>query len=216
MFYISTEKNVLNYLFSAGYNRKIVYLCPQIKIMMSDSENITIKELKNGNKKTFEVIFKTYYRALCLYSESIVGEKEAAEEVVNDFFLKLWEKRDIIQINVSIKAYLYKGVYNNSLKHLEHIKVLRKYREHAQYMIANRDLFQPRDALSMLISKEITNEIEKAIDALPEQCREVFLQTRLEGLKYQEVANNLGISVNTVRTQITRAMTKLRKSLGKK
>ena len=183
---------------------------------MRDLVSITVKELKNGNKKTFESVFKTYYRTLCIYAEGIVGEKEAAEDIVSDFFLKLWENREIIHITTSLQAYLYKGVYNNSLKYLEHIKVLHKYREYAQYMIDNRDLFRTQadhHPLSMLISKETVAEIENAIDALPAQCKEVFMLARMEGFSYQEIAEKLGISINTVRTQITRAMDKLRQSL---
>ena len=185
---------------------------------MPDSLIITVKELKNGNKRTFEKIFKTYYRALCFYAEGMVGEKEAAEEIVGDFFLKLWENREIIHITTSLQAYLYKGVYNNSLKYLAHIKVLQKYREYAGYIIDNKDLFRLQDdnhPLSMLVSQETIQEIENAIEALPAQCKEVLMLTRLDDLSYQEVAEKLGISINTVRTQITRAMKKLRESLGK-
>ena len=186
---------------------------------MPDSISIAIKELKKGNRKTFEWIFKTYYRALCFYAEGIVGEIEAAEDIVSNFFLKLWENHEIIYITTSLQAYLYKGVYNNCLKYLEHLKILRKYREHALYMIDNSDLFlsqtDHQQPLSLLISQETVAEIEQAIDDLPEQCREVFRLTRLDGLSYQEAAEKLGISINTVRTQINRAMTKLRKSLGK-
>ena len=183
---------------------------------MPDPANIAVKELKNGNEKTFEWIFKTYYRALCFYAEGLVGEKEAAEEIVSDFFLKLWENRETINIKTSLQAYLYKGVHNNCLKYLDHIKVLRKYRDHAMYMMENSDLFQSQDdqPLNMLISQEIVAEIENAIDALPAQCKEVFSLARLDGLSYQEIADKLGVSINTVRTQITRAMTKLRESLA--
>ena len=184
---------------------------------MSDNLNITVKELNNGNEKTFEQMFKTYYRTLCFYTEGIVGEKEAAEEIVSDFFLKLWENRENLSITVSLQAYLYKGVYNNCLKHLEHIKVWLKYREDAQYRIDNSDLFQAQDdnnPLSLLISRETVAEIERAIHALPAQCKEVFELVRMEDLTYQEVAEKLGVSINTVRTQITRAMTKLRETLG--
>ncbi|MDR1172161.1 MAG: RNA polymerase sigma-70 factor [Bacteroidales bacterium] len=162
-------------------------------------------------------MFKAYYRGLCFYAEGIVGEKEAAEEIVSDFFMKLWENHEIIHITTSLQAYLYKGIYNNSLKYLEHIKVLNKYRGYGRYMATNHDLFQPQadQPLSMLISRETVAEIENAIDALPAQCKEVFSLARLEGLSYQEIAEKLDISINTVRTQITRAMTKLRESLGK-
>ena len=184
---------------------------------MSNDENIAVRNLKDGNKKTFEWIFKTYYRDLCFHAERMVGEKEAAEDIVSDFFLKLWENRESMYITTSLRAYLHKGVFNNCLKYLEHLKVLHKYREHAQYMIDNSDLFQSQtdqQPLSLLISQETVNEIEKAIDALPEQSKEVFLLARMEGLKYQEIAEKLDISINTVRTHMTRAMTKLRESLG--
>ena len=184
---------------------------------MERSTNIAVEELKNGNKNTFERIFKTYYRALCFYAEGMIGEKEAAEDIVSDFFLKLWDNRAIIYITTSLQAYLYKGVHNNCLKYLEHLKVLRQYREHAQYMIDNQDLFQSQtdnNPLTLLTSNETVAEIEKAIDALPAQCKEVFTLARLEGLSYQEIAEKLDISINTVRTQITRAITKLRESLG--
>jgi len=184
---------------------------------MTNDINIAVKNLNNGDIKTFEWIFKTYYCSLCFYAERIVGEKAAAEDTVSDFFLKLWENREIIIITTSLQSYLYKGVHNNCLKYLEHLKVLRKYREHAQYMIDNYALFQlqtEHQPLSLLISHEAVTEIENAIDSLPAQCKEVFLLARMEGLSYQEIAEKLDISVNTVRTQITRAMTKLRNSLG--
>ena len=186
---------------------------------MSDSLNVTVKELKNGNKKTFKEVFNTYYRALCIYAEGIVGEKEAAADVVSDFFLKFWENHEKITVTVSLQAYLYKGVHNNCLKHLEHLKVWQRYREEAQYRIDNNDMFAGAgayedDPLTMLISQETVDRIEQAIDALPPQCKEVFEQVRMLGLSYQEAADKLGVSINTVRTQITRAMDKLRESLG--
>ena len=178
---------------------------------------IELMELTKINNETFEWIFKTYYRALCFHSEGIIGEKEASEEIVSDFFLNLWENRESITITTSVQAYLYKGVYNNCLKYLEHMKVLRKYHDYAQYVLDNSDLFQSQiedDPLALLISKETVAEIEKAIDALPAQCSAVFTLARFEELSYQEIADKLDVSINTVRTQITRAMVKLRESLG--
>ena len=184
---------------------------------MPDSTNIALIELKNGNNETFELIFKTYYRNLCFYAEGMVKVKEVAEDIVSDFFMKLWENRESITITTSLQAYLYKGVYNSSLKYLEHQKVTQKYSEHARYVLENRDMFQSQSGdhpLSLLITKETIAEIEKAIDALPTDCKKVFTLVRLEGLSYQETADELGVSINTVRTQITRAMAKLRESLG--
>ena len=185
---------------------------------MPQSANIALNELKNSNGETFELLFKTYYRALCFYAEGIVVVKEVAEDIVSDFFSILWENRENIQITTSLQAYLYKGVYNNCLKYLERVKVSRKYIEHTSYVIDNFDMFMSQtdnQPLSLMISQETVAEIEKAIDALPAQCKEVFTLVRLDGLSYKEVAEQLGVSINTVRTQITRAMSKLREALVK-
>ena len=172
-----------------------------------------LKDKKSIDRETFEYIFKTNYRALCLHAENIVREKETAGDIVCDFFMILWEYRTKINIDTSLKAYLYKGIHNNCLKYLEHIDIQRKY---TRNIIDSSDLLQipdNNDPLSMLISQERQREIENAINALPAQCREVFVLAKLEELSYQEIAEQLGIAIGTVRTQITRAMTKLRESL---
>lgn len=182
----------------------------------SPEDKIIISRLRQGDVVAFETLFKSHYRNLCIYAEDMVGEKSAAEEIVGDFFLKFWENHENIAIQISHKAYLYTSIYNNCLNYLEHLKVLQKYRDYAFYMIDNKDLWRPVSAnypLANLISQEIVGEIEQAIQDLPEHCREIFSMSRFEELSYEEIAQRLEISINTVRTQMSRALQKLRISL---
>jgi RNA polymerase sigma-70 factor (ECF subfamily) len=183
---------------------------------MNDHKAIDIQKLQKGDKKEFEHLFHSFYSYLCLYAETIVGDSCAAEDLVSDFFLSLWENITRTDIHTSLRAYLVRSVHNNCLKYLEHRKVVQKRREQIQYMLDNRDLFlfqSDEHPLSQLISKESLALIEKAIDSLPSQCRDVFVAIRMEELSYEETAQKLGISINTVRTQITRAMKKLKDAI---
>lgn len=178
-------------------------------------DKVIVEKLRKGDISAFEKLFKENYRNLCYYAEGFLKEKEAAAEVVSDFFMKFWEKRDSLEIHQSLQAYIYSSVRNNCIKNLEHMKVLQKYSEYAAYTLKHIDLLHPESSypLSSLISRESVEEVEKAIEALPEQCREVFNLSRFEELTYDEIAQRLNISINTVRTQMSRALQKLRESL---
>ncbi len=177
-----------------------------------DPVNIALKDMD------FEWIYKVYFLALCRYSEGLVKPKEEAEDIVSNLFLVLWENRGNIQITRSLKSFLYQGVRNNSLKFLQHKKVMCKYRENIRNMHANDDwllIHDNNDPMFIMMLQDLEREIEDAINALPEKCREIFDMVRIEELKYQEVADRLGISVGAVRKQVNRAMTKLRESFEK-
>ncbi|MBN2611567.1 MAG: RNA polymerase sigma-70 factor [Bacteroidales bacterium] len=181
----------------------------------SDEKHL-IQKVKRGNIFAFEKLFKSYYRNLCLYAEFYVREKAMAEEVVSNFFMKLWENRNNLDIKDSVKAYFYKSIYYQCIKYLEHLRVMKKYEDYAQTILENKELFTPSAngyPLANLISAENLREIEKAIENLPEKCREIFCLCRFENMSYDEAAAKLNISVNTVRTQMTRAMSKLREAL---
>lgn len=183
---------------------------------VSPDDRRLILKVKRGNIFAFEKLFKTHYRNLCLFAEFYVREKVMAEEIVGNFFLKFWEKRKDIDIKGSVKSYFYKSTYNQCIKYLEHLKVMKKYETYARNMLENKELLSPSSEnypLANLISKEIVNDIEKAIAGLPEKCREIFCLCRFDEMSYQDVSVKLNISVNTVRTQMSRALSKLRESL---
>ncbi|MCL2738532.1 MAG: RNA polymerase sigma-70 factor [Bacteroidales bacterium] len=169
---------------------------------MPDPANIALKDID------FEWMHKAYYSALCRYAERIVKQKEEAECIVSDFFTTLWIDRENKHIIKSLKSYLYQGVHNNCLKCLQHKNVSRRYSEHIQktHTMGNHEGNNP---LSMIILNDLARKIDNAINALPAQCREIFVLVRIKGFKYHEVAEKMDISIGTVRTQISRAKNKL-------
>lgn len=175
-----------------------------------------IQQLKNGNKDAFEYVFRQYFVKLCSYAQSILKKKEAAEEIVEDLFLYLWENCHDINITDSLPSYLFKSVHNRCLKYLRHLEVEQRYIDKQQKIYLDNDtgeMISPDYPEANLISKELEQSIKKAVSNLPDQCREVFIQQRINNLTYKEIAEKLEISVNTVKTQMARALQKLRSEL---
>jgi RNA polymerase sigma-70 factor (ECF subfamily) len=174
------------------------------------------KMFKNGSEEAFEAIFKQYYTGLCLYASSVVKSDFVAEEIVEDLFLKIWQDYISIEITTSLRAYLYKSVHNRCIKYLRHQKVEQKYNIYYLESVNNNalDFSVSSDyPIANLISQELEKEIEEAVNNLPDQCRECFCLHRYDELTYPEIAEKLNISVNTVKTQMCRALQKLREAL---
>ena len=169
--------------------------------------------LKTGDKEAFEQLFKQEYTRLCLYSESFVRDSQVAEDVVQTVFCLLWEKREEIEIRESLKAYLYRSVYNTAMNALKREKVKRSFIEIAQQNQAFDENTTER-FFDMEFQEELMGELNRVIDSLPEQCREVLMLSRFAGKKSSEIAAVMGISVRTVETQLYRAMKKLREELS--
>lgn len=180
-------------------------------------ERNVFESFKQGDEKAFEYIFRTYFGFLLNYSKQILKNSDAAEEIVENTLLNLWENRTGIILETSLKSYLFKSVYNSCLNYIKHQRVKERYvlyfRHHIQ-TDETGEIIAPDYPISQLIEKELEGKIHTAINDLPAQCREVFLLSRYENLKNEEIARKLNLSVNTVRTQISRALAKLRESLS--
>jgi RNA polymerase sigma-70 factor (ECF subfamily) len=179
-------------------------------------ENDLFRQVKKGDAYAFEKLFRTHYKNLCFFAENYVKEKAMAEEIVGSFFINLWEKRKTIEINGSVKSYFYSSIHNQCIKYLEHLKVMKKYEEYATFRLRNKELLAPSSnayPLANLISQETVKDIEKSIGELPEKCREIFCLSRFEEMSYEDISVKLDISINTVRTQMARALQKLREDL---
>jgi|SRR6185437_10597670 len=166
--------------------------------------------MKGSDVIGFEELFKANYVKLCFYANSIVGNIPVSEEIVSDLFTELWEKQWQIESGPS-KAYLYKSVYNRCLNYIKRTKVENAYRE---YLSKN----ESKNFFSQIPSyaydeKEIGQEINKAIENLPEQCRNIFLLSRIQNKKYHEIAALLELSPKTVENQMSIALKKLRLAL---
>lgn len=165
-----------------------------------------------GDRKAFERLFRECYVSLCVYAESVLHDRDAAEDLVQNTFCQLWEKRNALCIQGSVKTYLYRSVYNAALNALKHEKVKLAFgdfqQKYAELHENNIEDFFDRENQQMLMQ-----EVNRAIDTLPEQCREIFILSRFDGEKNAEIADILQISVRTVETQLYRAMKRLREEL---
>jgi len=158
------------------------------------------------NDELFEQLFKAHYKALHAYATTILKDIDIAEEVVQNLFLKFWEKRELLSIATSIKAYLYKCVYNDSLNYLKHENVKLKHQNFTVYTMDTSS--EPASAKAELT--ELETKLRAALNELPEQCRTIFQLSRFEELKYKEIAEQLGLSIKTVENQMGKALKILR------
>lgn len=164
------------------------------------------------DEASFELFFKKLYPGLCIYCKVKFGfDIYQAEDIVNSAFIKLWQVRETIPQEMAAKSYLYKTIQSNSLNILKHQKVVDA---HARYLAATLPEEGSPTGFDSLDLKQLRETIDIAIAELPEQMRRIFELSRIEGLKYAEIASRLEISVKTVETQMSRALSKLRDKLS--
>jgi len=172
-------------------------------------ESDIIPQIAQGNKNAFETLFKSHYANLCGYAVKYVWELEQAEEIVQDLFFNIWNKRSNLYISSSIESYLFRAVRNACLNYLKHKKIRDNYASSVQeiYNPRHGQVDNPVEAL------ELQKKIDESIDSLPPERKKIFLLSRHEGLKYKEIAEQLGISVKTVEAQMGKALQFLREEL---
>ena len=168
---------------------------------------------------SFSELYLIYYPKLVRFAKEFVMSEEDAENITQDVFADLWEKRESMDHVENINAYLFRLVRNRCLDHLKHKMFEQKYIEFVQtsfeiemsLKLQSLDRFDVSD-----ISEGNETEIlvRNAINSLPRKCRDIFLLSRVEGLKYREISERLGISVNTVECQMGIALKKLRVKLN--
>lgn len=170
-------------------------------------EKTLLENIQRGDEKAFEHLFKAYYGHLCVFATKIVADEISAEEIIQDFFVKLWEKRNKLVIESSLKNYLFRSVKNSCLNHIKHSTIKLK---HARYIIAEAETNHFSDNF---IEVDLAKKIEESIQSLPEKRRKIFRMSREEGLKYREIAEKLQLSIKTVETQMGLALKTLRNKL---
>lgn len=161
--------------------------------------------IRRGEAAAFEAVFRQYYAPLCHYAVRLLnGEPDEAEDLVQQSFVRLWEKRSSIDVNGSVKSYLYKMVYNAVLNRIRNQKNQSKH-----HTIMAFELERVQNQTPELVP-ELREKLQKALQDLPPQCRHIFELSRFEELKYREIADLLQISIKTVETQMGKALRLMR------
>jgi RNA polymerase sigma-70 factor (ECF subfamily) len=156
------------------------------------------EQIKQGNEAAFESLFRSYYSSLCFFCNKIVKDAVVAEEIVQDIFYHFWEKRTTMTFTLSVKAYLFKAAYNNSLKYLRHQKIIQ---EHENHVISMDNNVQLPDNYAEV--GEMMHIINQTLTQVPKKTREIFELNRYKGLKYHEIAEKLNISIKTVEAHMS-------------
>lgn len=185
---------------------------------MKDTERLIKEQLKRGDEEAYKYLYKNHYALLCHVAYGYVNDDFLSETLVGDVMYHLWEVRESLNIQVSIRSYLIKSVRNRCIDYLSS-----KYEKNeitfsalgGNEMIKEHYLLSDSYPLGTLLERELEEEILRAIQQLPEECRRVFQKSRFEEKKYEEISQELGISINTVKYHIKNALAFLYERLNK-
>lgn len=166
--------------------------------------------IQAGDEVAFEGLFREHYAVLCGFARKFVKDSVVAEELVQELFTQLWDKRDSLHLEISIRSYLFTSIRNSCLNHLKHQNVRDRYADHAR----NLPVQMAPEPSQELETAELQARIQLAISELPDRCGEIFKMSRFEGLKYDEIAAKLQLSPRTVEVQIGKALKILRQVLA--
>ena len=163
--------------------------------------------IRAGDRQAFEQVFDTCYESLCHYAYTLLRDRDEAEDTVQAMFVKLWELRSELEIKQTVRAYLFRAVYNQCMNQREHRVVMKKHEDYQQYSSAGNA------QLPEVFVHELEEKVRQAVDGLPPQCRTIFMMSRYEELHHNEIAERLTLSVNTVQNQVCKALKILREQL---
>jgi RNA polymerase sigma-70 factor (ECF subfamily) len=164
---------------------------------------------KKGDPRALQVIFNQFYGALVLFAERMLHDRPAAEDIVGDTFVKLWNRHTDFENLQNVKAFLYITTRNASLNMLKTMQRESTAKKQLAYLSSEKE----GHILNEMVRSEVLREIYREIENLPEQCRKIFKMSYFEGRKNQEIADKLKISVHTVKNQKARAIQLLKLKL---
>ena len=199
--YLLHQPEFLNQLFSAAQKIVIIFTA-----MTQAKDLVSFEDIKNGSEEAFNKVFDLYYSRLCFFADKFLHDFDLSRSVVQQVFVDMWIKREKLQV-ASLQSYLFQSVRNAAIDILKHRKAESKY-------LSTLEPDEKNQISDWMEEAELADRINKAIQKLPEKCREIFVLCRFEELKYTEIAARLNISVKTVEMQIGIALKKLRKELS--
>ena len=175
--------------------------------MSKDSE--IAGRIRKGDKTEFESLFRSYYVSLVNYAKTLVRDHDTAEEIVQDLFVRIWQNKEKFKIKSSLNGYLFRSVHNRCIHNIEHLKVVSRHAE-TETMHYDNSVEDPSEILQY---KDLQLRIARTLKRLPERSAEIFCMSRFDGLKYNEIAEKLSVSVKTVEVSMGRALKEFRKEL---
>ena len=174
-----------------------------------DSEWMIRNGFNQSPKHGFELLFKRYHKVLCSHAARFVYSEAVAQDIVSEVFCKLWKSCAYKNITSSYRFYLFRSVRNEAYNYIRlEFRPMEQLEAAATQVTSNGQL---PDMITQY--EEVLNHVERLVQNLPPQCRKVFLMSRFEEKKYQEIADELGISIKTVEVHISRALLSLRHGL---
>ena len=175
-----------------------------------------IRKIKEGDKIAFEILFYIFHNQLYNYAVTFVKRKDIAEEIIQETFIKLWDIRYTLDETLSVKSFLYRCVHNQCLNYIRNMQIDKRltaaYIDEIKYRFQIIDSEPMDDWFDENEMDRLNLKIHQIIDELPGQCREIFILSRFKNLSYQEIADTMFLSINTIKTQIKRALQKIRSS----
>lgn len=175
-----------------------------------DPSTALVERIRAGDQSAFEGLFHQYHAPLCGFAYRYVEAPDVAEEIVQEVFLFVWERRETWDIRESVKTYLFAAVRNAAVSYLRHEHVVRRHEADSLEFVSP----EAAKADELVASNEIAVAVQKAVRQLPDRCQLVFTLHREQGLTYAEIGGVMGISQKTVEVQMGRALKGLRKALA--
>ena len=174
------------------------------------NEDILVKKLKNGDETSFRLLFDNYQNDLYRYVKSLVKIEAQAEEIVQDVFLKVWLRKHTLDPKLSFKSFIFTIARNLAFNFLKKAANDRELMNQVFY--ESQKSYRPSDI--NLTEAEYKNLGVRAVNSLPPRCQLVYKMSRDQGKTYEEISSELGISVNTVKNQMTKALGDIREFLS--
>lgn len=174
---------------------------------MDIEDSLFLARIKKRDKEAFRYLYEYYFAKMVLFAESYLYDEEEAKDVVQDLFFHLWKNAGTLQIDTSVKAYLFTSVRNRCLNVIRD----RKIRDEHNNKLFEAQLFSETE--DVVIDEDVYRRLHEALNSLPDKCREVILLKVWEGKKNKEIAEQLNIAETTVKTQVQRAYRMLRERL---
>lgn len=177
--------------------------------MIRDEELFVFNRMVEGDKEAFRFFFEKYYLNMVNLVNLYLHDSIMSEEIVQDIFIYLWEKREQIKIESSLKSYLLRASKNRSLNYIRNEKT--KLDIHSRLSDLDKGAIEMPD--NVMDTNQLRDVINAAIDSLPDRCREIYIMGKEKNMSYKEISDELGISVKTVEVQMGKALKKLREQL---